>query len=237
MSKRVLITGGAGFIGSHLADELLGHGYRVRVLDNLSPQVHGPEGRRPDYLARDVEFIVGDVRDADAVRRSLAGVDVVYHLAAAVGVGQSMYEIAHYTGVNNLGTAVVLEALVEKREQIQQLVVASSMSIYGEGMYENPEGAVSAGLGRTLEQLRSHDWEVRNDRREVLTPIPTPEGKTPVLASIYALNKFDQERMCLLAGRAFGIATVAMRFFNVYGRARRCRTRTRECWRTSRCAC
>src|SRR3954465_11975321 len=101
MAERILITGGAGFVGSHLADELLARGYRVRVLDNLSPQVHGNRGAtRPEYLSEDVELIVGDVRDADAVRRSLAGVDAVYHLAAAVGVGQSMYEIAHYTAVN-----------------------------------------------------------------------------------------------------------------------------------------
>src|SRR5215212_6946276 len=110
---QILITGGAGFIGSHLADALLQRGHRVRALDNLSLQVHGPDAERPAYLHRDVELQRGDVRDADAVRRALEGVDAVYHFAAAVGVGQSMYEIAHYTSVNNLGTAVVLEALTE----------------------------------------------------------------------------------------------------------------------------
>src|SRR4051794_344026 len=154
MGKHVLITGGAGFIGSHLADELLSHGYRVRALDNLSPQVHGPDRKRPSYLSDDVELIVGDVRDAQTVRRALAGVDAVYHFAAAVGVGQSMYEIANYTSLNNLGTAVLLEAVVEMRDQIQRLVVASSMSIYGEGLYQDPDGNVSVGLERSIEQLK-----------------------------------------------------------------------------------
>jgi dTDP-L-rhamnose 4-epimerase len=217
MSKRILITGGAGFIGSHLADGLLARGYRVRALDNLAPQVHGADRRRPAYLSDDVELIVGDVRDPDAVRRSLAGVDAVYHFAAAVGVGQSMYEIVNYTSLNNLGTAVLLEALVERREQIERLVVASSMSIYGEGLFQDPDGKVSAGLERTVEQLRNHEWEVRNNRQQVLAPVPTPETKPPSLASVYALSKFDQERMSLMVGRAYGIPTVALRFFNVFG--------------------
>jgi dTDP-L-rhamnose 4-epimerase len=215
MSKRILITGGAGFIGSHLADELLKHGYRVRALDNLSPQVHGAARGRPAYLADEVELIIGDVRDPVAVRRALAGVDAVYHLAAAVGVGQSMYEIANYTSLNNLGTAVVLEALIER--PVERLIVASSMSIYGEGFYQDPRGDVSIGLERTTEQLRNHEWEVRNNRQEVLTPMPTPESKPPALASVYALSKFDQERMCLMVGRAYGLPTVALRFFNVFG--------------------
>ncbi len=161
MSGRVLITGGAGFIGSHLADELLEHGYQVRVLDNLSDQVHGPSlrgGGRPGYLNPDVELIVGDVRDPQAVRRALDGIDAVYHYAARVGVGQSMYEIEKYTSVNNLGTAVLLEALVEK--PARRLVVASSMSIYGEGLYVDAEGRPVAGQERGLERLKAHDWEV-----------------------------------------------------------------------------
>lgn len=217
MGKHVLITGGAGFIGSHLADELLEHGYRVRTLDNLSPQVHGPERRRPDYLDHDVELIVGDVRDADAVQRALAGVDAVYHFAAAVGVGQSMYEIAHYTRVNNEGTAVLLESLSRRRDQIERLIVASSMSVYGEGLYRDPEGRICPALERTVEQLRNHEWELRNNRQQVLTPAPTPETKPPALASVYALSKYDQERLCLMIGRAYSIPTVALRFFNVFG--------------------
>jgi dTDP-L-rhamnose 4-epimerase len=127
MSKRVLITGGGGFIGSHLADELLDCGHRVRVLDLLAAQVHGREKQKPRYLDPEVELIIGDIRDAVVVRRALHGIDAVYHFAAAVGVGQSMYEIAHYTGTNNLGTAVLLEALIER--PVERLIVASSMSL------------------------------------------------------------------------------------------------------------
>src|SRR5918997_6714891 len=132
-SKKVLITGGAGFVGSHLADELLEHGYRVRAVDNRAPQVHGHGAKRPDYLADDVELQIGDVRDREAVARALDGVDAVYHFAATVGVGQSMYQIAEYTSVNGEGTAILLEALA--RKPVERLVVASSMSIYGEGLY------------------------------------------------------------------------------------------------------
>jgi dTDP-L-rhamnose 4-epimerase len=215
MSQRILITGGAGFIGSHLADELLARGYTVRALDNLSPQVHGPDGERPEYLHPDVELVVGDMRDAEVVRRALNGVDAVYHLAAMVGVGQSMYEVTQYTEVNNVGTAVLLEALVER--PVERLVVASSMSLYGEGLYRGADGEVHAGVARTIEQLRRAEWEVRDADGEVLGPVPTPEWKSPSLSSVYALSKYDQERMCLLIGRAYSIPTVALRFFNVFG--------------------
>jgi dTDP-L-rhamnose 4-epimerase len=215
MGSQILITGGAGFIGSHLADALLARGHRVRALDNLSPQVHGPDARRPGYLAREVELITGDVRDPAAVRRALEGVDAVFHLAAAVGVGQSMYELAHYTAVNNLGTAVLLEALIAR--PVSRLVVASSMSIYGEGLYRTAEGEPRVAPERDLEQLRAGAWEVRGAEGQPLFPVATPESKAPSLASVYALSKYDQERMCLLVGRAYGIPTVALRFFNVYG--------------------
>jgi dTDP-L-rhamnose 4-epimerase len=215
MGKHVLITGGAGFIGSHLADQLLAEGHFVRALDNLSPQVHGPDASRPDYLDPEVELIVADVRDAHAVRRALLGVDVVYHLAARVGVGQSMYEIAGYTEVNNVGTAVLLEAL--SRRSIERLVVASSMSIYGEGLYRDSRGRIMGGCERTVEELRRGEWEVRGPEGTPLLPLPTPESKIPALASVYALSKYDQERMCLILGGAYGIPTVALRFFNVYG--------------------
>ena len=215
MGKRVLITGGAGFIGSHLADELLTRGYDVRALDSLTPQVHGEDAGRPEYLSRDVELVIGDVRDPDAVRRALAGVEAVYHFAAIVGVGQSMYEVARYTDVNNLGTAVLLEALIE--QPVERLIVASSMSLYGEGLYRAPDGSVTVGVERTPAQLKAGEWEVRNAAGEVLTPLPTPESKPPALPSIYALSKYDQERMCLVVCRAYGIETVALRFFNAFG--------------------
>jgi dTDP-L-rhamnose 4-epimerase len=215
MSKHVLITGGAGFIGSHLADELLDYGYRIRALDVLSPQVHGPERQRPVYLSSEVELIVGDIRDPEVVRRALRGIDAVYHFAAAVGVGQSMYEIAHYTSTNNLGTAVLLEALIG--HPVERLIVASSMSLYGEGCYRTAHGTVDAGADRTLAQLQAGIWEVHDARGEVLTPIPTPETKAPSPASIYALSKYDQEQLCLTVGQAYKIPTVALRFFNVFG--------------------
>jgi dTDP-L-rhamnose 4-epimerase len=215
MAKRVLITGGAGFIGSHLADELLGSGYDVRVLDCLSPQVHGPSMERPSYLDADIELRVGDVRDREAVKRALRGVDAVYHFAAKVGVGQSMYQIVDYTAVNNEGTAVLLESLVE--QPVERLIVASSMSIYGEGLYREPDGTLVSGLERPLAQLKAKDWELRNPRGQILSPVATPESKQPALASVYALSKYDQERLCLITGRAYKIPTVAMRFFNVYG--------------------
>ncbi|HEY4649387.1 MAG TPA: NAD-dependent epimerase/dehydratase family protein [Gemmatimonadales bacterium] len=215
MSNHILITGGAGFIGSHLADALLSRGHRVRALDNLSPQVHGARTERPAYLDPEVELVRGDVRDATIVARALDGIDVVFHLAAAVGVGQSMYEIAQYTSVNNLGTAVLLEALAA--QPVARLVVASSMSLYGEGLYRCSDGSICTGLERDLAQLRAGEWEVRSQEGEVLTPVPTPESKLSSLASVYALSKFDQERMCLMIGRAYGIPTTALRFFNVFG--------------------
>ena len=212
--KRVLITGGAGFIGSALSRELLTHGYRVRVLDNLSPQVH--EDNEPE-IARcdDVELIRGDVRDPDTVARALQGVDAVYHFAAMVGVGQSMYLVTDYVAVNDLGTAVLLQALIS--HPVERLVVASSMSIYGEGLRVTANGAPVHPEERPLDQLRRREWEIAGEDGMPLEPIPTPEWKRPALTSVYALGKFVQERMCLLIGRAYGIDTVALRFFNVYG--------------------
>jgi len=215
MAKRVLITGGAGFIGSHLADELIRHNYHVRVLDNLSEQVHGPGATRPQYLAREVELIVGDVCDAMIVRDSLDGVDCVFHLAACVGVGQSMYDIARYTAVNNYGTAILLEELID--HPVQKLVVASSMSIYGEGLYKDARGDICSTAGRNIAQLKAGLWDIGDDAGSALIPVATPESKVSCLSSVYALSKFDQEQMCLIFGKAYGIDTTALRFFNVYG--------------------
>jgi len=158
--------------------------------------------------------VVGDVCDAATVRRALEGVDAVFHLAAMVGVGQSMYEVAQYTRVNGVGTAVLLQALIER--PVERLVVASSMSIYGEGLYRSATGVVET-VERTREQLRRGEWEVRGPGGEALTPVATPEWKRPNLASVYALSKHDQERLCLMVGAAYGIPVVALRFFNVFG--------------------
>ncbi|HYO84768.1 MAG TPA: NAD-dependent epimerase/dehydratase family protein [Bryobacteraceae bacterium] len=215
MRQQILITGGAGFIGSHLANELLRQGCRVRALDNLCPQVHGPNAKRPTYLNPDVELQIGDVRDAAAVRKALRGVDAVYHFVAAVGVGQSMYEIAEYTSINNLGTAVLLEALIKK--PVERLIVASSMSLYGEGPYMDLDGKVRSDVLRSQAQLRTQRWEPVDEQGRPLTPIATPETKLPSLNSVYALSKYDQEQLCLMIGRAYNIPAVALRFFNIYG--------------------
>ena len=215
MAEKILITGGAGFIGSHLADELLAHGYDVRVLDNLSPQVHTTKYRRPPYLHPEVEFMYGDICNAEVVRRVLLGVSAVFHLAAAVGVGQSMYQIGKYTNTNTFGTAVLLEALVER--PVHRLVVASSMSIYGEGLYRASDDSLQTPAERGIEQLKAGVWEFHDAWGNMLAPVATPESKTPSLASIYALSKYDQERMSMLIGRAYNIPTVVLRFFNVFG--------------------
>jgi dTDP-L-rhamnose 4-epimerase len=214
----VLVTGGAGFIGSHFVDRLLADGHRVRVLDSLEPQVHG-DTERPDYLAEDAELQVGDVRDHAAVSRALEGIDTVVHFAAAVGVGQSMYEIERYTSINAIGCAVLLEEVLEKREAVQRLLVASSMSIYGEGQYFNPqtgEHGIAPGI-RPEAQLAEREWEVKADDGTTLEPEPTAETKILKPTSIYAVNKRDHEEMVLSTGAAYGIPAVAMRFFNVYG--------------------
>lgn len=215
MSKQILITGGAGFIGSHLADELIARGYRVRALDNLSPQVHETECLRPSYLNREIDLIWGDMRDADTVQKALTGIDAVYHFAAMVGVGQSMYEICRYTATNNVGTAVLLEALLEK--PVERLIVASSMSIYGEGLYQAPDGSLCSVANRHPQRLQAGRWELSNEAGALLKPVPTPETKQPALNSVYALSKYDQERMCMMIGQTYNIPTVALRFFNTYG--------------------
>jgi len=216
MRKNVLITGGAGFIGSHLATELLNHGYHVRALDILAPQVHGPGLRRPDYLNPDVELVIGDVRDPALLKRCLKGIDAIFHFTALVGVGQSMYQISEYMSVNSLGTAELLQA-VTTGNPVERLIVASSMSIYGEGSYRTPDGEPAVPVERCIERLKCGDWESYDEAGNRLIPVPTAEGKTPQLTSVYALSKYVQERMCLIVGRAYGIEPVALRFFNTYG--------------------
>src|SRR5437588_10085512 len=199
-TKRVLVTGGAGFLGSHLVDALLRRGHRVRIYDNLTPQVH--RDGMPSYLASEVEFVNGDMRDLSRVREAVLNIDVIFHLAAAVGVGQSMYEISHYMGANTQGTANLLQALLDARCRLEKLIVASSMSIYGEGKYLCPEcGEVSPPL-RSTEQLKARQWEVNCPIcGEVLAPVATDESTLLQCPSIYALSKKDQEEMCVVYGR------------------------------------
>jgi dTDP-L-rhamnose 4-epimerase len=211
---RVLVTGGAGFIGSHVADVLLAAGYEVRLLDNLNTQMHGTSRRPPAYLNREAELIIGDVTDPVAVDRALRGTDMVLHLASAVRVGQSMYAKVSYVQTNEVDTAILLEALAKR--PVARLVVASSISIYGEGLCWDADGHPVNPPERSMQQLRSGRWELEDESGRPLTPLPTPESKQPSLSSVYALNKYAQERLCLMIGRAYGIPTAALRFFNVY---------------------
>jgi dTDP-L-rhamnose 4-epimerase len=216
--SRILVTGGAGFIGSHLVDALVARGHQVRVLDALVPQVHGSNAAWPAWVSEQVERIRGNVADIEVWAHALKEIDVVYHLAAEVGVGQSMYEIVRYMKANTLGTANLLELLARSEYTIQKLVVASSMSIYGEGAYCNCEGRPVYPQMRSPAKLAQRQWEMfEPDSEEPLRPIATAEDKPLHPTSIYAISKRDQEEMCLSVGRAYKIPTIALRFFNVYG--------------------
>jgi dTDP-L-rhamnose 4-epimerase len=218
----ILVTGGAGFIGSHLVDALVARGHHVRVYDSLVPQVHGTavaESQQPPaHLNPSAEFIYGDVRDRETLRNALQDVEVIFHQAAEVGVGQSMYEITRYVEANTGGTAVLLELLASEPHQVQKVIVASSMSIYGEGAYACPNcGPVYPQL-RPEAQLAQRDWEIYcSTCQAALAACPTPEEKPLFPTSIYAVSKMDQELMCLAIGQAYRVPVVALRYFNVYG--------------------
>jgi dTDP-L-rhamnose 4-epimerase len=216
-TENVLVTGGAGFIGGHLVEGLLERGHHVRVLDNLEPQTHGPEAERPPFLPTEVDFRFGSVLDREAVDSALSGIDVVFHEAAVVGVGQSMYDIARYCEVNTVGTAVLLEAIVERRDAVRKMIVASSMSVYGEGAYVGKDGSKRRGT-RTRDQLAAGDWEIRDAHTgEPLEPVPTSEDKPLEPSSVYAITKRDHEELFLSVGDAYQIPAVALRYFNTYG--------------------
>jgi dTDP-L-rhamnose 4-epimerase len=215
--KTCLVTGGAGFIGSFLVDELVKQGYRVKIYDNLTPQVH-PNGEIPEYVNKDAEFIHGDVRDYDAFKQALAGVDIIFHEAAAVGVGQSQYQIKHYADVNIGGTANLLDILANEKTRVSKIVVAASMSSYGEGQYAcDTCGDVNPPL-RPAEQMEQQDWEMHCPRcQAILRAIATPETKPLECNSIYAITKKVQEEMVLNIGATYDIPAIALRYFNVFG--------------------
>jgi dTDP-L-rhamnose 4-epimerase len=217
--EKVLVTGGAGFIGSHTVDLLIEHGYHVTILDNLEPQVHGIKRKLPDYINKDAFLMNGDVLDNELLKKTIPEVDAIIHLAAMVGVGQSMYQIKRYVDVNTKGTADLLDILVNMENNVKKLIVASSMSIYGEGKYhcENCSRELYPGL-RNEEQLEKKQWDHFCPTCDhPLTPLPTDEEKPLLSTSIYAMTKRHQEEMCLLIGKTYGIPTVALRYFNVYG--------------------
>ncbi|MBX6740481.1 MAG: NAD-dependent epimerase/dehydratase family protein [Acetobacteraceae bacterium] len=214
VADTILVTGGAGFIGRHVSHALLRLGHRVRVLDNLIEQVHG--GRDwPEGLDPEVELLVGDVRDEAALIRALRGVDKVVHLAAEVGVGQSMYAVDRYVSANDRGTATLFQQLINR--PVQRVVVASSMSIYGEGLYRDADGRLAEDVVRQPRSGMVTSWDPVDVEGRPLQPVPTPEWKRPALASVYAITKYVQERLTLTLAPAYGMEGVALRLWNVYG--------------------
>lgn len=214
--RNVLITGGAGFIGSHVAERLLQTGYQVRVLDSLEPQVHDTgQTALPAEVREAIDFRRADLRDREQVELAVQKMDAVIHLAAAVGVGQSMYQICRYTSMNVGATAVLSEVLMAK--PVECIVTASSMSVYGEGLYRTKDGVLHDNVRRSFHALDKHQWEPETEDGETLVPVATHEDKRPDLASIYALTKFNQEQQTLILGATYGMRAIALRLFNVYG--------------------
>jgi dTDP-L-rhamnose 4-epimerase len=219
----VAVIGGAGFIGGHVVDALVARNYKVRIIDSLDAQVH-PTGLPPAYLNKDAEFIRQDIREIDGLRKSLEGVEAVFHFAGAVGVGDSMYRIRHYAEANVLGGANLLDILANHKHSVRKIVLASSVTVYGEGRYSCPRhGSVSPPL-RTLKELGERKWELHcaisqgnGICGEQLTPMATDETKPVSPQSIYAVTKRAQEEMFLTAGRTYNIPVTVLRYFNVYG--------------------
>ena len=214
--SRVLVTGGAGFVGSHLVDALLASGARVRVLDSLDPLAH-PTGA-PDHFAADAELAIGDLRDREVTDRALGGVDRVFHLGGVVGNGESMVNVRRAVEANAVGTATLLEAIIGRRDRVRRLGVASSMVVYGEGSYDCARHGTVAPPLRVVEQLRRREWEARCPLcGDPVVPIPTAEDTPLRPTSVYGITKRDQEELVLVLGRAYGLETVALRYLNVYG--------------------
>jgi len=216
---KILVTGGAGFIGSHTVDMLIANGYQVRIVDNLLEQVH--QGKKPSYLNKKAEFIRGDVADLNAWKKWLNRVDIVMHLASMTGLAQSMYEPAAYCKANIMGTANFYETLVknpEIRKRLKKIIIASSKTIYGEGAYRCKEHGIKFPELRTLEQLQKKDWELHCEEcGRVMQTMPIPEEKPAQNLSVYALTKYTTEKLALMYGNTLSIPTIAFRYFSVYG--------------------
>jgi dTDP-L-rhamnose 4-epimerase len=211
--KRALVTGGAGLIGSHVADLLRAEGWRVRILDNFEPQTH--RRGKPAWIGDEVEFIQGDVVDRETITNALEGIDVVFHQAA---YGGYMPEIAKYVRVNSFGTAQMLEVIREKNLPVKKIVVASSQAVYSEGAATCPEHGLVFPEVRAIAQLQRGDWEVHCPNCGVVTnTAPTPERAPVGGETVYGLTKVDQEKLVLLWGKQIGIPTVALRYSCTYG--------------------
>ena len=216
--KQILITGGAGFIGSHTADALLAKGYQVRVLDCLDPQIHGMGQKRPAYLDPRIELLIGDVRNREDVLRAVAGVDAVCHFAAQTGVGQSMYDIHSYCDVNISGTAMLLDVLANTEHRVGKIVLSSSRAVYGEGTYRCDACGIVFPPTRSREQLAKQCWEIDCPScGSPVSPMPTDEKKPLSPISIYALTKQVQEDLVRTFSATYRIPSVILRYFNVYG--------------------
>jgi len=214
---KILITGGAGFIGSHLTDALIERKYSVRILDNLDPQIH-PDRKKPKYLNKKAEFFKGDVTVKKDLAKALQGIDAVLHKASAVGVGQSMYKIRHYVKANSLGTANLLDLLVNTKHKVKKVIIAASMSSYGEGYYKCQKCGIIQPALRSAEQMQKNKWDVYCPKcKSILQPVPTPEIARQNSNSIYAISKKNQEEMVMTIGEAYNISSVSLRYFNVYG--------------------
>jgi len=214
----VLVTGGAGFIGSHLVDALVERGHEVVAFDNLDPAAHPQPAKWPQYANARCRYILGDVRDKEALRRAMEGVELVFHHAAAVGSGISMIDIGRFVEVNSLGTANLLEVAIENREKIKKLIVASSMTVMGEGTYECSSHGIYYPFLRPVEQLELKQWEVMCPQCGAASnPRPMNEDRPLLPLTIYGLTKMDEELETMLVGRFYKIPVVAFRYFSVYG--------------------
>ena len=216
MKPKVMVTGGAGFVGSHLVDALVREGHEVVIYDNLEPQVH--RGRKPAYLNKDARFIKADIRDRASLIKALKGVEVVFHQAAAVGVGQSMYEIDRYVDVNARGTGLLMDILVKEKNRVRKVILASSMTCYGEGLHRCVRCRIDDPDPRPMKQLKGHIWDkLCPVCARPMKPVPTPEDKPMRATSLYALTKKEQEEIAILIGQAYDLPVVALRYFNIYG--------------------
>lgn len=216
MKKTVLVTGGAGLVGSHLVDRLIDNGNKVIIYDNLEPQIH--QGKLPDYINKKAEFIHADIRDRQKLTEAIKRVDIISHQAAAVGVGQSMYEIERYVDVNCHGTALIFDILAKEKNKVKKVIIASSMTNYGEGKYYCDKCDLYDSTPRSLEQLQKHVWEKVCPKCEnSMKPLGTDENKLMEPTSLYALTKKMQEEMGIMLGKTYNIPVVALRYFNIYG--------------------